>query len=798
VFRSKRLLSKSVGIISIIMAMAIDFSYSAPPAATKESISAQFAKLPLYFERNVGQTDARVKYLTRGPGYILYFTPTEIVLSLRSQASLRMQFVGANKEPTLIGQEEQACKSNYFIGNDPQKWHTNISNYAKVAYQNVYPGIDAVFYGNPQHLEYDLCVAPGGCPKDVRLRIENAKHLSIDSEGDLRILTAAEQEVRMQKPFVYQIVDGEKVSIESGFLLLAQNEIGFSVGKYDTDKLLVIDPVIIYSTYLGGSNNDIGNGIAVDNSGNAYVIGSTSSTNFPTKNPLQGSLAGFQNAFVTKFNPAGSALVYSTYLGGSGNDNGEGIAVDSSGNAYVTGSTASTNFPTQNPIQGSLTGQRNAFVTKFNPAGSALVYSTYLGGSGNDGGDGIALDSNGSAYVTGTTTSTDFPAMNAFQPTYGGGSSDAFVTKFNPGGSALVYSSYLGGSTFDSGSGIAVDSSGSAYVTGLTDSTNFPTQNPFQGSLGGIGAVNAFVTKFTPAGSTLDYSTYLGGSSSADGGNGIAVDSSGSAYVTGFTGSSNFPTKNAFQSTFGGGIEDAFVTQFNPSGSALVYSTYLGGSNNDIGKGIAVDSSGNAYVIGYTRSTNFPTKNAFQPAFGGGLEDAFVTQFNPAGSALVYSSYLGGSDVDQGHGIAVDSSGSAYVTGQTSSTDFPTKNPFQPTNAGNGDAFVTKIALTVPPPPVVLPPSKFIGIIKKSRFLNATECTLIARWKASPSSNVAFYQIFQNGKVVATIPATSPLVFRKLCLEHCSASGFEIAAVSSTGLESVHIALEIKPEKQSK
>jgi len=786
---SRRLLSRSLGIISIIVAMAVDFSYA---AETKANIAAQFGKLPLYFEHNVGQTDASVRYLTRGPGYTLFFTPDEIVLFLQNQASLRMQFVGANKEPTLIGQEEQVCKSNYFIGNDPQKWHTNISNYAKVAYKNVYPGIDAVFYGNPQHLEYDLCVAPGGCPNDVRLRIENTKHLSIDAEGDLRILTKAEHEVRMQKPIVYQIINGEKVSIESSFLLLAQNEIGFSLGKYDTNKTVVIDPVIIYSTYLGGSAEDIGYGIAVDNSGSAYVVGSTSSTNFPLHSPVQGTYGGRRDAFLTKFNPTGTALVYSTYLGGSGSDDGFGIAVDNSGNAYVAGITFSVDFPiTAGSFQTTLSGTSDAFVTKLTPSGTSLLYSTYLGGTSDDIGHGIAVDSSGSAYVTGGTSSTDFPTMNPLQPVLGG-NLDAFVTKFNSSGSALVYSTYLGGSAFDEGNSIAIDTSGSAYVTGVTSSTDFPTMNPLQPASGG--SDDAFVTKYNPTGSAYVYSTYLGGSD-IDVGLGIAVDGSGSAYVTGQTLSTDFPTRNPLQPALGGN-DDAFVTKYNPAGSAYVYSTYLGGSDFDEGNSIAIDTSGSAYVTGQTISTNFPTQNPLQPTLGGS-DDAFVTKYNPTGSAYVYSTYLGGSDADVGLGIAVDSSGSAYITGQTSSTNFPTKNPLQPTNHGLGDAFVTKIALAIPPP-VVLPPSKFIGIIKKSRFLNATECTLIARWKASPSSNVAFYRIFKDGKVVATIPATSPLVFRKICLEHCSASGFEIAAVNSTGLESVHIALEIKPEKQSK
>jgi len=787
----------------------IDFSYA---AETKANIATQFGKLPLYFEHNVGQTDASVRYLTRGPGYTLFFTPDEIVLSLQNQASLRMQFVGANKEPTLIGLEEQACKSNYFIGKDPQKWHTNISNYAKVAYQNLYPGIDAVFYGNPQHLEYDLCVAPGGCPNDVRLRIENAKHLSIDAEGDLRILTKAEHEVRMQKPFVYQIIAGEKVSIESSFLLLAQNEIGFSLGKYDKDKLLVIDPIVAalsYSTYLGGANNDESCGIAVDSNGSAYVTGLTNSFNiesdfgfigFPLMNPAQSAFGGGNSdAFVTKFDPTGTTLIYSTYWGGSNADEAHAIAVDSSGNAYITGLTFSSNFPTTvGAFQTTLKGLEDAFVAKFDSTG-AIVYSTYLGGEGSDHGNGIAVDVSGNAYVTGATDSMFFPRTSgAFQENLGSGAtSNAFITKFNSTGTTIIYSTYLGGSGSDEGNGIALDLT-NAYVTGQTSSTDFPTLNPFQASLSG--PTDAFITQLNNIGTALVYSTYLGGSNE-DNGIGIAVDSSGRAYVTGDTASTNFPTLNPLQATFGGGTHDAFITKFSPAGTSLNYSTYLGGSNEDSGAGIAIDTIGNAYVVGKTASTNFPIVHAFQSTYGGGSFDAFVTKINSTGSEFISSSYLGGSSEDDGFGIAVDSSsGNAYVTGDTASTNFPTLNPFQATySGGTHDAFVTKIVeATLPVPPVILPPAKFIGIITKSRFLNATECTLIARWKASPSADVTFYRIFKDGKVVATIPATSPLVFRKICLEHCSASGFEIAAVSSTGLESAHVVLEIQPEKQSK
>jgi hypothetical protein len=412
------------------------------------------------------------------------------------------------------------------------------------------------------------------------------------------------------------------------------------------------------------------------------------------------------DAFVTKINAAGSALIYSTYLGGSDTEFGNGIAVDAAGNACVTGSTGSANFPTKNPLQAALSGAPDAFVAKLNAAGNALVYSTYLGGSGNDSGSGIAVDPAGNAYVTGGTSSTDFPTQNPFQPVFSGGGpfgGDAFVTKLNAAGSALVYSTYLGGSDTnfgDSGRSIAVDASGNAYVTGVTGSTDFPAQNPFQPVFGGS-AADAFVAKLNAAGTGLLYSTYLGGSAN-DSGSGIGVDSAGNAYVTGFTVSTNFPTKNPFQPALNGNscpespCPDAFVTKLNPAGSALVYSTYLGGQGSESVAGIAVDSAGNAYVTGETEG-DFPIKNPL-PLPSGSSPDAFVAKFNASGDDLVFSTLLGGSGVDRAFSIAVDASGSVYVTGRTETTDFPTQNPFQSANGGGDcggsvctDAFVTKI-----------------------------------------------------------------------------------------------------------
>ena len=461
----------------------------------------------------------------------------------------------------------------------------------------------------------------------------------------------------------------------------------FTFGEYVTTEPLVIDPTLIYSTYLGGSGADWGYDIAVDGPGNAYITGGTWSNDFPTKDPLQSDHGGSCDVFVAKLNASGSGLVYSTYLGGSSTDLGKSIAVDSLGNAYITGGTCSNDFSTKNPLQPDYGGGCDAFVAKLDPSGSALIYSTYLGGSDGDEGHNIAVDTLGNAYIIGRTFSADFPSQNPLQPDYGGGYSDVFVAKLNASGSGLVYSTYLGGSGKDLGESIAVDSLRNAYITGLSESADFPTQGPLQPDYGG-GYSDVFVAKLNASGSGLVYSTYLGGSGE-DWGSDIAVDSLGNAYITGWSKSADFPTQGPLQPDYGGGC-DAFVAKLNASGFGLVYSTFLGGTGGDSGRGIAVDSLGNVYITGGTYSADFPTKNPLQPDYGGG-RDAFVAKLNASGSGLVYSTFLGDSGGDLGLGIAADGSGNASITGWSESTDFPTKNPLQPDYGGGRDAFVAKI-----------------------------------------------------------------------------------------------------------
>lgn len=718
-------------------------------ATTGSRLMQSYGKLPLRFERNEGQSDARVRFLARGAGSTLFFTSSDVVLALhagskanrkphpslqisagpRTGASrgaptnprkrerayeevIRLHLVGASRSAQVVGVRRLPGIVNYFRGNRATRWHADIPTYARVEYRNVLPGVTLAYFGRQGSLEYDLMLRPGVNPGRIHLGVTSAGGRSrtggassiamsptIDRQGNL-MLRSGRVEVRQARPVVYQQVRGTRRSIAARYVVSRAGQIGFQLGAYDRGLALVIDPTVTYSTYLGGSGDDAGNGIAVDGAGNAYVVGSTSSVDFPNLSSAQAATAGPEDVFVAKLNAVGTALLYSTYLGGSADDFGQAIALDSSGNAYVTGYTYSTDFPTVNPIQSKNNGDADVFVAKLNPSGNALAYSTYLGGKGADFGQGIAVDGAGSAYIAGYTYSTDFPTASPLQAT-NVGNANAFVTKLNAAGSALTYSTYLGGNDYDYATGIAVDSFGSTYVAGYTSSTTFPTcpnvggtapctsaGKPLQGS--NAGGVDAFVAKVSASGSGLVYSTYLGGSGD-DMGNAIAVDSGGNAYVTGDTYSTDFPTVGPLQSKNAGG-DDAFVAKLNAAGTALLYSTYFGGSSSDAAYGIAVDSAGSAYLAGSTLSTDLPTVNPTQGKSAGSF-DAFVAKVGPSGASLWFSTYLGGSGDDFGQGIAVDNAGNAYVTGQTASTDLPTVVPEQGARGGGwSDAFIAKIS----------------------------------------------------------------------------------------------------------
>jgi len=600
-----------------------------------------------------------VKFLARGNGYTLVLTATEAVLSVNNPGSrnkkeegrssvVHMKLVGANPAAKGEALEELPGKSNYFIGNDPAKWRTNVPTYAKVRYGNVYSGVDLVYYGNQGQLEHDFLVAPGADPQAIRLSFSGANKLTLDAGGNLLLHTAAGR-VQLYKPFVYQEVNGVRREVSARYVLEGNCRTSFRLGAYDRSRTLVIDPVLVYSTYA-----DAISGLAVDAAGNAYLVGGDR---------------------VKKLNPSGSALVYSTFLDVT---DASAIAVDRFGNAYVTGTGPSATFPvTPGAFR---TSRGNAFLARLNPSGNSLVYATYLELGLNGRPAALAVDLSGNAYFAGVTALKAFPATpGAFQVECPSGLC-AFVAKFNSNGSALVYATY-----FDDATDIAVDSSGNAYITGTTGSSSFPTTiGSFRPTLPGGGV---FVTKFSPVGNTLIYSTYLGNGI----GSGIAVDSSGSAYVTGRT-STSFPTVNAFQATLRG-IANAFVAKLNPAGSALVYSTYLGGNVGESGSRIAVDAAGNAYVTGDSASTTFPTTpDALQLAFGGGNRDSFIAQLSSAGTALLYSTYLGGRNDETPAGIAVDSIGNLYVAGWTNSNNFPTANALQATPSGSISGYIVKIA----------------------------------------------------------------------------------------------------------
>lgn len=641
------------------------------------------------FEPNVGQTSGQVDFLSRGPGYTMFLRAEGAVVR-KDKSVWKMRLEGSNSHAKATGLQPLAARSHYLTGHDKSGWHTEVPQFARVCYGDVYPGIDMIYYGNQRQLEYDFVLAPGADPQRIVLAFEGVDDLRVDAQGELVVRTSG-GEVRQHKPFVYQQFGKAVREVAGAFVLRDSRRVGFEIGAYDRSKPLVIDPVLSYSTYLGGFRNEAANAIAVDSAGNAYIAGWTESTDFPVLSPRQSVSGGGVDTFVAKISASG-ALVYATYLGGRGDDRAFGIAVDGSGAAVIAGWTYSTDFPVYLGLQPTFGGGRDAFVAKLSPSGNSFVFSTYLGGNGFEWGRAIALDPAGNIYATGETDSLNFPLVNPVQSA-ARGRQDVFITKLSAAG-ALLYSTYVGGYGDDSGTGIAVDSAGNAYVTGSSDSTNLPTYSAFQSS--NRGGQDAFVLKLGPAGNQLVYCTYLGGSAGSAGlpeqGAGIAVDVAGNAYVIGTTSSNNFPIMNGLRTQLIGGGTDAFLAKLSPWGTNLLYSTYIGGTGIDYGTSIAVDAYGNVHAVGYTGSPDFPVSNPLQ-ASNAGNYDTFVLSLAQNTNSLTFSTYLGGNGSDTAHSLALDSSQNLYIAGQTLSLNYPLYNAIQPLNNGSYGAFISRITL---------------------------------------------------------------------------------------------------------
>lgn len=719
---------------------------------------AQFANLPLAFEPSATDAD---RYVARSQGYALQLSKQGAQMWLQNnptqsaafdQVTMRFRH---SQSVTPEPQQMLPGVSNYYHGKHGPQWRRDVPNYAQVKYTELYPGVAAVFYGTGRQLEYDFQVAAGADPSVIQLEFQGAKSAVLDEAGALH-LTLKKGEIVQHAPVIYQIdATGKRVAVEGGYRLAKQTRqtsavrVSFNLGQYDRSLPLVIDPVLSYSSYFGGSGDEgFEGGVAVDGEGNILLAGWTGSTDFPTANSVQGSFQGWIDAVVVKLDPTGQQIIYSTYLGGKykrvkynrlyfavwGYDYAFGIAVDTAGNAYITGKTSSPDFPVTPGAYDTTCGtngqcdeppnanndRTDSFVTKLSPTGG-LVYSTFLGGNNHDIADAIAVDAAGNATVTGWTASTDFPLVNAVQ-TSRKGNVDAFVTKLNADGSGLIFSTYLGGALYGSttyayypytyGWGVTVDGNGYIYVTGQTSTKDFPiTPGVYQPTYNN-GYFDGFITKFDPTGQII-YSTFLGGALN-DKPESIAVDAAGTVYITGETNSPNFPLVTPFQSAYAGGTNDGFISHLSADGSQLLFSTYLGGSGNDVPKGIEVDAAGRAHVSGYTDSTNFPVHNAVQSTNAGGI-DAFLSKLDVGGSSLVYSTYLGGNQGtfgvanDASYGVALDSTGTrAYIAGSTQSRNLPLANPYQNflnQAYGNSDAFVAFFTAsdtdtpTAPPPP---------------------------------------------------------------------------------------------------
>lgn len=850
--------------LSLAMALAVGISFAAPAQPNK------LTALPLAFEPNRGQAGAAAQFLARGAGYGIALRPGAVSLSVLEQTgkqsrerSFDLQFKGASQTSTPRPVDELPGKVNYLVGKDRSRWHTDLPTFARVEYPQVYPGIDVIFYGQQQRLEFDFRVHPGADTRPIRIAVSGAERPVLTPEGDLQLGA-----LRQLKPVAYQLdAGGERRLVDCQYRVQTNGEVTLALGTYDHRRELVIDPVLSYATYFGSNGNEVITAVKVDGTGNIYLAGSTTSSTFLPDATLQRVYGGansplnqarFGDAFIVKVNATGTAAIYATFLGGGGDDLATALAIDATGNAYVTGATQSANFPvTAGAYQRSNRGftddnfvynPGDGFVVKLNSTGSALLYSTYLGGTLNDLPLGIAVDTSGNAVVVGGTTSADFPTTTgALSQTFRGNANmgpsvagDAFVTILNAAGTALNYSTFLGGRSKDAAAGVAIDAQNNIYVCGITFSGNFPvTAGAYQTTFRGLetttdfagAAGDAFVAKFNAQGA-LVYNTYLGGSF-REGAAAIAVDSTGAAYITGNTASLNFPaTTGAVQSAYGGKqavgttgetyYGDAFAAKLNPSGTQLVYATYLGGSGDEAGLALALDTAGSVYITGFSTSTNFPLsadalQNSNAGVGGQGLDaiapdiperprntgDAFLVKLSPTG-ALTYSSFFGGNRDDAGLGLTIDAQGNAFVVGNTLSTTLrTTPGAVQGAYAGTtspfprGDGFVAKFAFGAPVVTLVPARINIISGFTASGIAGATLATpytvevVTASGAVVPGVSVTFTATAATVSPATVTTNASGRASTTVTLGATAGAGSVTAAV--TGLTPVNTALTISP-----